>query len=110
MKVSGTHYRTIWLDDDGWSVAIIDQPRLPHEFEVARLATLEDTAWRIRTEVLERTGISVSLGGGTRRVIAKLAATKAKPAGVYVVAPGTEQDFLDPLPLAELPGVVVALA
>jgi DNA polymerase-4 len=67
--------------------------------------TLEETAWRMREEVLERTGISVSFGGGTRRVIAKLAATKAKPAGVHVVAPGREQDFLDPLPLAELPGV-----
>ena len=67
--------------------------------------TLDETAWRMRGEVLERTGISVSFGGGTRRVIAKLAATKAKPAGVHVVAPGHEQDFLDPLPLAELPGV-----
>ena len=71
--------------------------------------TLEDTAWRIREEVLARTGISVSLGGGTRRVIAKLAATRAKPAGVHVVARGNEQDFLDPLRLAELPGVGPAL-
>lgn len=67
--------------------------------------TLEETAWRMRGEVLERTRISVSFGGGTRRVIAKLAATKAKPAGVHIVAPGSEQDFLDPLPLSELPGV-----
>ncbi|MGB1842155.1 MAG: DNA polymerase IV [Longimicrobiales bacterium] len=71
--------------------------------------TLEDTAWRIRSEVLARTGISVSLGGGTRRVIAKLAATRAKPAGVHIVAEGTEQEFLDPLRLAELPGVGPAL-
>lgn len=70
---------------------------------------LADTAWRIRSEVLSQTGISVSLGGGTRRVIAKLAATKAKPAGVHVVAPGAEQAFLDPLRLAELPGVGPAL-
>lgn len=67
--------------------------------------TLEDTAWRIRREVLERTRISVSLGGGTRRVIAKLAASFAKPAGVHVVPPGGEQDFLRPLELSELPGV-----
>lgn len=67
--------------------------------------TLEETAWRIRNEVLARTKISVSLGGGTRRVIAKLAATLAKPAGVHVVPAGAEQAFLNPLPLAELPGV-----
>lgn len=67
--------------------------------------TLEDTAWRIRQEVLDRTDISVSLGGGTRRVIAKLAASFAKPAGVHVVPPGQEQDFLRPLELSKLPGV-----
>lgn len=67
--------------------------------------TLEDTAWRIRSEVLERTNISVSLGGGTRRVIAKLAASLAKPAGVHVVPAGGEQAFLNPLELADLPGV-----
>ncbi|MDH3271788.1 MAG: DNA polymerase IV [Gemmatimonadota bacterium] len=67
--------------------------------------TLEETAWRIRLEVLERTRISVSLGGGTRRVIAKLAASFAKPAGVHVVPAGREQDFLNPLELSALPGV-----
>jgi DNA polymerase IV len=71
--------------------------------------TLQDTAWRIRRTVLERTGISVSLGGGTRRIIAKLAATRAKPAGVHVVPAGGEQAFLDPLELSEIPGVGPAL-
>ena len=42
-----------------------------------------ETAWRIRETVLERTKVSVSLGGGTRRVIAKLATNFAKPAGVH---------------------------
>ncbi|MDX1493418.1 MAG: DNA polymerase IV [Longimicrobiales bacterium] len=67
--------------------------------------TLEDTAWRIRESVLERTGISVSLGAGTRRVIAKLASSFAKPAGVHVVPAGGEQAFLNPLKLSALPGV-----
>jgi DNA polymerase-4 len=67
--------------------------------------TLADSAWRIRRTVLEKTSISVSLGGGTRRVIAKLAASRAKPAGVHIVAPGEEQDFLNGLELAELPGI-----
>jgi DNA polymerase-4 len=71
--------------------------------------TLEQTAWRIRESVLERTQISVSLGGGTRRVIAKLATTRAKPAGVHIVEPGGEQDFLNQLDLADLPGVGPAL-
>ena len=71
--------------------------------------TLEDTAWRIRNSVLERTGISVSVGGGTRRIIAKLAATPAKPAGVHIVTQGGEQAFLNTLNLAHLPGIGPAL-
>jgi methylthioribose-1-phosphate isomerase len=47
MKIDGKPYRTIWLNDDGWGVDIIDQTRLPHEFIVARLETLEDTIYAI---------------------------------------------------------------
>jgi DNA polymerase IV len=67
--------------------------------------TLGVTARRIRDEVLRSTHVSVSIGGGTRRVIAKLAASRAKPAGVHIVPPGAEQDFLNELDLADLPGV-----
>jgi len=72
--------------------------------------TLEATATRIRTTVLERTRVHVSVGGGTGRVIAKLATAKAKPAGVCIVAPGDERALLHQLDLAELPGVGPALA
>lgn len=49
MNVGGTHYRTLWVADDGWSVDIIDQTRLPAEFRIVRLATLADAARAIRT-------------------------------------------------------------
>ena len=49
MKVNGTHYQTIWLHQDGWSVEIIDQTRLPHEFVIVRLTTLGDAVQAIRT-------------------------------------------------------------
>ncbi len=48
MKVVGKHYRTIWLDDDGKSIAIIDQRMLPHEFRIAKLQTVSDVATAIR--------------------------------------------------------------
>ena len=70
---------------------------------------LSATAQRIRQEVLRRTRIHVSVGGGTRRVIAKLATNRAKPAGVHVVPPGGEEAFLRSLDLADLPGVGPAL-
>jgi methylthioribose-1-phosphate isomerase len=37
MKVNGRPWRPIWLEDDGWSVGIIDQTRLPFAFETVRL-------------------------------------------------------------------------
>ncbi len=40
MKVDGRHFRSIWLEPDGWSVGAIDQRRLPHEFVVARMTDL----------------------------------------------------------------------
>ena len=42
MNVGGTPYRTIWLGDDGRTVEIIDQTRLPHEFVTVELHTLDD--------------------------------------------------------------------
>ena len=48
MNVNGHHYRTIWLNDDGWSVGIIDQTRFPHLFETVTLATAGEAATAIR--------------------------------------------------------------
>ncbi len=48
MKVGGRDMRTIWLADDGRTVEIIDQTRLPHELVIARLQTVEDAARAIR--------------------------------------------------------------
>ncbi|MBT8396023.1 MAG: DNA polymerase IV [Gemmatimonadetes bacterium] len=71
---------------------------------------LEKSATRIRKDVLDRTSISVSVGGGTRKLIAKLAAGLAKPGGVHVVAPGQEESFMRRFELREIPGVGPALA
>ncbi len=46
MKVGTDHYRSIWLE--GGAVRIIDQTRLPHEFVVVTLDTLEQAATSIR--------------------------------------------------------------
>jgi DNA polymerase IV len=70
---------------------------------------LADTARKIRAAVREATQLSVSVGGGTSCLVAKLAAGAAKPIpgtagdGVLVVAPGGEGEFLRRFTLAELP-------
>jgi methylthioribose-1-phosphate isomerase len=48
MKVDGKHFRSIWTDPDGWTVAAIDQRRLPHEFVVAKITTCQEAAEAIR--------------------------------------------------------------
>jgi methylthioribose-1-phosphate isomerase len=41
MKVAGKHYRTIYPVEDG-VIEVIDQTKLPHEFVLVRLSTLDD--------------------------------------------------------------------
>ncbi len=49
MKIDGTAYRSVWLDpDDGWSVHILDQTKLPWALEVVRLTSCDDAAHAIR--------------------------------------------------------------
>jgi DNA polymerase-4 len=47
----------------------------------------------------------VSIGGGTSKLIAKMAATMAKPGGVHVVEPGGEEAFMRRFQLGDLPFV-----
>ena len=49
MNVGGRPMRTIWLGQDGKTVEIIDQTRLPHELVIARLACAADAAQAIAT-------------------------------------------------------------
>ncbi len=71
---------------------------------------LAETARRIQTAVKAETEITVSIGGGATRLVAKLAAEEAKPAGVHVVAPGDEAEFMTRFELRDIPGVGPVLA
>ncbi|MHC4141104.1 MAG: S-methyl-5-thioribose-1-phosphate isomerase [Planctomycetota bacterium] len=44
MKVDGKPYRTIWPGDDGGSFEVIDQTKLPHEFGVRKITSVEEAA------------------------------------------------------------------
>jgi methylthioribose-1-phosphate isomerase len=49
MKINGKAYRTIWLADDGSTVEIIDQTRLPHALVVVPLRSMQEAARAILT-------------------------------------------------------------
>lgn len=42
MNIDGTPFRTIWPNDDGKTVSILDQTLFPHEFKTVTLATVAD--------------------------------------------------------------------
>jgi methylthioribose-1-phosphate isomerase len=52
MNVEGRACRTIWPAADGTAVEVIDQTKLPHQFEVITLRTLDDAAKAISTMVV----------------------------------------------------------
>jgi DNA polymerase-4 len=71
--------------------------------------SLAVTAHRIRDAVKHETNLSVSIGGGTNKLVAKMAVERAKPKpgsgadGVHIVEPGNEEEFLKTFTLAEIP-------
>ena len=73
--------------------------------------SLSSTATRIRLAVHETTGLSVSIGGGTSKLIAKMAVEAAKPkpgtgaTGIHVVEPGKEAEWMRRFELADIPMV-----
>lgn len=44
MKIGNRHFRSLWLNADGRSLDVIDQTRLPHEFVVATLSSVQEVA------------------------------------------------------------------
>jgi DNA polymerase-4 len=62
-------------------------------------------ACRLQQDVLQSTGLRVSIGVASSRVMAKVTSDLAKPAGVLYAAPGYEAALLAPLELGRLPGV-----
>ncbi len=73
--------------------------------------SLTATAHRIRDAVRHATGLSVSIGGGTTRLVAKMAVEVGKPkpgtgaSGVHCVDVGEEAAFLSRFRLGDLPMV-----
>ena len=68
---------------------------------------LATTAQRIRDGVRDATGLTLSIGGGTNKLLAKMAVDRAKPSsggsGVVIIEPGSEATFLRTCTLAEIP-------
>jgi len=60
---------------------------------------------RVQSDVLEQTGLSVSVGAARTKVVASIASRLQRPRGFRIIAPGTEEEFLTPLPVEKLHGI-----
>ena len=62
-------------------------------------------AARVRRDVAGATGLTISAGVATAKMVAKIASDNCKPDGLLSVAPGEEAAFLAPLPAGRLWGI-----
>jgi len=83
MTVNGQHYRTIWMkEDDPSTVQVIDQQKLPHEFGVVDLRTVEDFRRAIQDMTIRGAGL-IGATAGYGMYIAALTAPE-KDALAYI--------------------------
>lgn len=59
----------------------------------------------LRQEIIDKTGLPLSFGLASNKMVAKIAANAAKPNGYMQVKPGMEEEFLSPLPVNAIPGI-----
>jgi DNA polymerase-4 len=62
-------------------------------------------ARRVRARIREEVGLTASAGVASVKMVAKIASDVNKPDGLTVVPPGTEAEFLAPMPVGRLWGI-----
>jgi DNA polymerase IV len=83
----------------------LDEAYLDVSEQLGAWGTATAVAREIRRRVRAERGLTVSVGVGPSRLVAKIASDFKKPDGLTVVPPERVRDFLDPLPVRTLPGV-----
>ncbi|HVS53420.1 MAG TPA: DNA polymerase IV [Opitutaceae bacterium] len=71
----------------------------------ASIAELEARVRKLQQRIWDDLQIPVSLGLATNKLVAQIASKLRKPRGFVTVPPGTEAEFLAPLPIGKLPGI-----
>ena len=83
----------------------IDEAFLDVAGSEALFGPAPEIARRIKREVVEVTGLTVSVGVATTKLVAKVGSDLRKPDGLVVVEPGREAAFLAPLEIRRLWGI-----
>ncbi len=59
----------------------------------------------LRQSIIDQTGLPISFGLASSKMVAKIATDEAKPNGYLHILPGKEREFLAPLRVNKIPGV-----
>lgn len=102
--VSGRIMALIGEGVDAFEDASIDEAYV----DLSSLGDLErarEHARALKGRILEREGLTCSVGIGPNKLVAKIASDFRKPDGLTLVGPEQVQSFLDPLPIRVIPGI-----
>jgi DNA polymerase-4 len=83
----------------------IDEAYLDCSTTFSRFGSATGVAEEIKRRVYEERGLTVSVGVGPNKLVAKIASDIGKPDGLTVVKPQQIVEFLAPLPVRALPGI-----
>lgn len=83
----------------------IDEAFLDVSKKVKDYVEAGELARRIKREVLEKEGLTCSVGAGPSKSVAKIASDFQKPDGLTVVPQEKVKEFLAPLPVSKISGV-----
>jgi DNA polymerase IV len=59
----------------------------------------------LREKIIKETGLPISFGMSSNKMVSKIATGESKPNGYKQILPGTEREFLAPLPIGKMPGI-----
>lgn len=60
---------------------------------------------QLRQKIIKESGLPISFGLSTNKLVSKIATTEAKPNGELFIQPGQEKAFLAPMDVSKIPGV-----
>ena len=66
---------------------------------------VEEIGLQVKQDILEKTGLTASVGISHNKFLAKLASDAQKPDGLVTIRPGDVSRFLDPMPVSRLWGI-----
>jgi len=87
-----------------WEIVSLDEAFLDLSF-LKSYEKAKTLAKKLKKEILEKEKLTLTIGIGPNKLIAKMATNKAKPNGLLIIKSNQLKKFLEPLDIEDLPGI-----